>query len=83
VSDLIFLILAGSIGLSFGLHAWIGWTTGIARIPLQFIAFAEAERDRSPENFWGVLVLDALISIGAVVWAIYLIWKLLGVWSGA
>lgn len=69
------LLIAAVLALNFGAHTCIGWQTGIVRLPISVISFSEFERDKSPEQFWGILLLDALVTIGAVVWGIWIIWR--------
>jgi len=57
------LVLVG-VAVVFGYHIWLGWRTGIVRFPLSVLVFQEFEREESPENFWGIMVVDA---IGLVV----------------
>jgi hypothetical protein len=65
-----------AIAAVFAYHAGLGWRTGIVRFPMSLLVFQEFERDKSPENFWGIMVLNivgyfvALAAAGVVAWGV-------------
>lgn len=61
----------------FAHHIWLGWRTSIVRFPLSVLVFQEFERDQSPENFWGIMVVNVFSSIVALVAAAFLAWNAL------
>jgi hypothetical protein len=69
------IILVG-IAAVFAYHAGRGWRTGIVRFPMSILVFQEFERDRSPEHFWGIMILNvvgyfvALAAAGVVAWGL-------------
>jgi hypothetical protein len=69
------LLIATLLALNFSVHACIGWQTGIVRLPISVISFSELERDKSPKHFWGILLIDALVTVVAVCWGIWTIWR--------
>jgi len=54
-----------------GYHLIIGWRSGVARLPISVLAFEEFERDRSAANFWGIMILDALLFVALLGAALY------------
>ena len=68
-------ILVGIVAI-FAYHAGIGWRTGTVRFPMSLLVFQEFEREQSPENFWGIMVLNvvgyfvALAAAGVVAWGL-------------
>jgi len=71
-------ILAGIAGV-FGYHIWLGWRTRIVRFPMSLLVFQEFERDESPENFWGVMVVNTFGLGAALFAAVFVVWGALGV----
>jgi hypothetical protein len=61
----------------FAYHIGQGWRTGIVRFPMSFLVFQEVERARSPENFWGIMVVNAVAAIVALVAAAFVAWEVL------
>jgi len=64
----------------FGYTAWIGWKTGIARLPLSLLLIEEFERGQSL-HFWPVTGLNAILSILALAAAGFAAWNEFGVTS--
>ena len=69
-------ILVG-IAAVFAFHAGRGWRTGIVRFPMSLLVFQEFERDKSPENFWGVMALNLVGYIVALAAAAFVAWGVL------
>ena len=61
----------------FAYHVGQGWRTDIVRFPMSILVFQEFERDRSPENFWGIMVVNAVGAIAALVAAAFVAWEVL------
>src|ERR1700756_194 len=70
-------VLAG-IAAVFAYHIWIGWRTRIARFPMSLLVFQEFERDQSPENFWGVMVVNTVGLTVALFVAAFVAWGAFG-----
>jgi uncharacterized membrane protein len=63
-------VFVGIAGI-FGYHIWLGWRTGIVRLPLSVLVFQEFEREDNPQNFWGIMTLDAIGLIAAIAAAVF------------
>jgi hypothetical protein len=61
----------------FAYHVGQGWRTGIVRFPMSVLVFQEFERERSPENFWGIMVANAVGAIVALIAAAFVAWEVL------
>ena len=68
------LVFFGIAGV-FGYQLWVGWQTGIVRFPMSLVVFQEFEREQSPEYFWGIVVLDALGLVAALMAAFLVGWR--------
>jgi hypothetical protein len=71
------VMLLGAAGV-FGYTAWVGWKTGIARLPLGLFAIEEFERGQSV-HFWPLTAISAFVSILALAGAAFTGWSVLGV----
>lgn len=47
------------------------------RFPMSILIFEEFERDKSPENFWGVMAVNVVGAIVALVAAAFVAWEVL------
>jgi hypothetical protein len=70
------IVLIG-VAAVFAYHLWLGWRTGIVRFPLSVLVFQEFERDRSPENFWGIMIVNIFGIITALIVATLAFWRVL------
>src|SRR6476620_263629 len=61
----------------FAYHIGQGWRTGIVRFPMNILAFQEFERDRSPENFWGIMIVNAACAVAALIAGAFVAWDVL------
>ena len=70
-------ILLG-VAWAFGYTAWVGWKTGITRLPLGLFAIEEFERGESV-HFWPLTAINAAVSILALAAAGFAAWSVFGV----
>ena len=68
-------IIFVGIAAVFAYHTGLGWRTGIVRFPMSILAFQEFERDKSPENFWGIMVVNVLGAFVALAAAAFVAWE--------
>lgn len=68
------IILFG-IAAVFAYHTGRGWRTGIVRFPMSILVFQEFERDKSPENFWGIMVVNVVGAFLALAAAAFVAWE--------
>lgn len=57
----------------FAYHAGLGWKTGTVRFPLSAFGMEEFERDRSAANFWGIVILDIVVALASLGFAIHFV----------
>jgi hypothetical protein len=71
------VMLLGVAGV-FGYTAWVGWKTGITRLPLSLFAIEEFERGQSV-HFGPLTAINAFVSILALAAAGFAGWSVFGV----
>lgn len=60
------VVLIGVVAV-FGYHLWLGWRTRTVRFPVSFLTLQEFEHDQSAANFWGIMTLNLLGMLLALV----------------
>ena len=63
------------LGLSaiFGYPVWKGWRTRSVWLPISILSIQEIEHDKSPTNFWGVMIIDAIGSAAFLTAAVFVL----------
>jgi hypothetical protein len=57
----------------FGYPVWKGWRTRIVWLPISILSIQEFEHDKSPANFWGVMIFDAIGSAAFLSAAVFVL----------